>query len=171
MHPPDGIARALEFRGELARIRIMMSSDSVPSKSNTCEFVVGRLMEIRVAAGYHTVRDVEEMMAMMREQISRLPEEQKFVIAADWRNVTVMPPDTAARARDMLAHSNPRVIRSSILVRPGQATTSLQVVRLVKEADNDNRRHFEAAHRQISWLSEVLSEPEVQRLREFLRVG
>lgn len=140
-------------------------------QSNSCEFVVGRLMEIRVAAGYHTVADVEQMMAMMQQQISRLRADEKFVIAADWRNVTVMPPDTAARARDMLANSNPRVIRSSILLRPGQATTSLQVLRLVKEAENDNRRYFIAQSQQIKWLSEVLKLSELTRLRSFLEAG
>jgi len=138
---------------------------------NTCSFVVGRLLEIRVAAGYHAVQDVDEMMAMMRDQISRLPEQHKFVIAADWRRVGVMPQDTAERAREMLARSNPRVVKSSILIDPSHATTSLQVVRLVKEAENANRRHFTDAAQQIAWLSDVLTAQELQRLRVFLALG
>jgi hypothetical protein len=74
---------------------------------NTCEVVVGRLLEIRVAAGYRTVADVDEMIAMIRESVSKLPSATKVVIAADWRAVQVMPPDTAARAREMLAGANP----------------------------------------------------------------
>ena len=138
---------------------------------NTCSFVVGRLLEIRVAAGYHSVQDVDEMISMMRDQISRLPEHEKFVIAADWRRVTVMPQDTAERAREMLARSNPRVLKSSILIDPNHATTSLQVVRLVKEAENVNRRHFTDAAQQITWLSDVLTAQESQRLRAFLHSG
>ena len=138
---------------------------------NTCNFVVGRLLEIRVAAGYHAVQDVDEMIGMMRDQASRLPEHEKFVIAADWRKVTVMPQATAERAREMLARSNPRVVKSSILIDPSHATTGLQVVRLVKEAENANRRHFTDAAEQIAWLSDVLTAQELQRLRTFLYSG
>lgn len=135
---------------------------------NTCSFVVGRLLEIRVAAGYHAVQDVDEMIGMIVDQVSRVPEHQKFVIAADWRKVTVMPQDTAERAREMLTRSNPRLLKSSILIDPSHATTGLQVVRLVEEAENANRRHFTDAAQQIAWLSDVLTAQELQRLRAFL---
>ena len=55
----------------------------------------------------------------------------------------------SARARDMLARSNPRVLRSSILVDPTHHTANLQVLRLLKEADNENRRHFTLPGEQI----------------------
>src|SRR5215470_4679452 len=101
---------------------------------NTCEFVVGRLLEIRVSAGYNTVDDIDQMMQMIRDSVATLPPEAKFAIAADWRNVKIMPPDTAARAREMLSSVNPRVTRSSVLTLPENATGNLQVVRLVREA-------------------------------------
>lgn len=147
----------------------------MPSSSeglaNTCEFVVGRLMEIRVAAGYRTVQDVDRMIGMIIKASAALPPPGKFVIAADWRAVSVMDQDTANRAREMLALSNPRVIRSSILVQPEQAITNLQVVRLVKEAANEDRRHFTSPAEQAAWLSEVLTEEETARLRVFLGLG
>lgn len=146
-------------------------ADPALAVRNTCSFVVGRLLEIRVAAGYHVVQDVDEMIGMMGDQVSRLPEHQKFVIAADWRRVTVMPQATAERAREMLARSNPRVIKSSILIDPSHATTGLQVVRLVKEAENANRRHFTDPAHQITWLADVLTPQELQRLRTFLYSG
>jgi hypothetical protein len=132
---------------------------------NTCEFRVGRLMEIRVAAGYRSVEDVDEMIAMMVDRVSRLDPDVKYVIAADWRNVTVMSPETAARARLMLAKSNARVERSSILTRKLHPTANLQVERLVREAENENRRHFVYARDQYKWL---LSHDESRRLSEFL---
>jgi len=55
---------------------------------NTCEFKVGRLMEIRVAAGYRTVGDVDEMIQMMVDRGSKLAANAKYIIAADWRKVT-----------------------------------------------------------------------------------
>jgi hypothetical protein len=127
-------------------------------------------MEIKVADGYRSVEDVDDMIAMMTDRVSKLPAEQRYVIAADWRNVTVMSPETAVRARAMLSKSNVRVERSSILTTSGQSTTNLQILRLVREADNEHRRHFISARAQHAWLSEVLTREESARLAEFLGV-
>jgi hypothetical protein len=136
--------------------------------SNTCEINVGRLMEIRVGAGYHSVRDIERMIVMMQAHFGRLAPGERCVIVADWRDVTMMSPETSVRAREMLSRSNPRVVRSSILTLPERSLANLQVVRLVREADSDQRRHFTNVVEQHRWLSEVLTEAEQARLAEFL---
>jgi|SRR4051812_18795008 hypothetical protein len=135
---------------------------------NTCEFRIGRLMEIRVGGGYRSAADVDEMIQMIADRVSKLPADQKYVIAADWRSVTVMSPETAARVRLMLAKTNARVERSSILTTADHSTANLQVERLVREAENENRRHFVNARDQYKWLSEVLSLVESRRLSDFL---
>ena len=127
-------------------------------------------MEIKVASGYRSVEDIDDMIAMMVDRVSKLPAAQRYIIAADWRNVTVMSPETSARARAMLAKSNARVERSSILTNSEQSMTNLQVQRLVREAENENRRHFISARAQHAWLSEVLTQEESARLAEFLGV-
>lgn len=137
-------------------------------RRNTCGLVSGRLLEIRVAAGYRTVSDIEEMIAMIKRNVARLPAAEKCVIAADWRAVHVMPPHTAARAREMLMEVNPRVARSSILTLPENPTTNLQAVRIIREAENPNRRHFTSTRQMHTWLSEVLTPEESARLEEFL---
>jgi hypothetical protein len=139
--------------------------------SNTCEFVVGRLLEIRAAAGYGSLADVDDMIGMIRGQASSLSSEEKFTIAADWRAVHIMSPDTAARARHMLAQVNPRVKRSAILTLPENSTTNLQVVRLVREAENAARRHFTSAPEMHRWLSEALTKQEARRLASFLGIA
>ncbi len=136
--------------------------------SNTCEFVEGRLLEIRVAAGYKSVGDVDAMIGMIGANVGKLPPDDKFNIAADWRRVHVMSPETSVRAREMLASVNPRVVRSAILTLPENPMTNLQVVRLVREAQNPSRRAFTSATDMANWLSEVLSPAEVTRLRAFL---
>jgi hypothetical protein len=136
--------------------------------SNTCEINVGRLMEIRVGAGYHSVRDVDCMLSLIQAQFGKLGPGARCVIVADWRNVTMMSPETAARAREMLTRGNPRAIRSSILTLPERSLGNLQVVRLVRESDSEQRRHFTNAVEQYRWLAEVLTEPEQARLAEFL---
>lgn len=139
--------------------------------ANTCEMHVGRLMEIRVDDGYRSVRDVDRMIVMMQAHMSAMTPGDKYVIAADWRNVRMMAPETAARAREMLARSNPRVLRSAILSSPDQSLTNLQVVRLIREAESTSRRHFISADDQYLWLAEVLTDPERARLADFLSIS
>jgi hypothetical protein len=135
---------------------------------NTCEFVVGLLLEIRVDANYRSPSDVDEMLGLIRERVAPLPPNAKYSIVADWRNVHTMPPETAERAGQMLSAVNPRVVRSAILTLPENPTTNLQVLRLIREAENVNRQHFTAAPALHAWLSEVLTSEESQRLRVFL---
>jgi hypothetical protein len=68
----------------------------------------------------------------------------------------------------MLARVNPRVTRSAILTLPEDAMTNLQVVRLVREAQNASRRAFTDARDMTNWLSEMLSPAEGARLKKFL---
>jgi hypothetical protein len=135
---------------------------------NTCELATGRLLEIRVGAGYRTVADVEDMIRMITINMAKVPAAEKCAIAADWRAVHLMPPDVAARAREMIAATNPRVIRSSILTLPENPLTNLQAVRLIREAENPNRRHFTSATSMHAWLSEVLTPAESARAKIFL---
>jgi len=135
---------------------------------NTCEFVVGRLLEIRVAAGYHTVADVDEVIRMTSDNLKNLPPGLKFVAAADWRAVRLMSPDTASRAQTLLQNTNPRLTRSAILTLPESPLTNLQVVRLIREAENESRRHFISEAEMHAWLTEVLTEEESSRLSAFL---
>lgn len=134
---------------------------------NRCELNVGRLIEVR-AGGSYRVEDVERMIASLRSMTEAVPTNTKFVIAADWRAMNIMSPETATRARDMLMFMNPRLLRSGILTAPEQSTANLQLVRLLREAENDVRRMFTDARKQRDWLAEVLTPPEIARLDEFL---
>lgn len=163
---PSGSAQQSRARAGLAPGRESPKTERM--SSNTCEIVCGRLMEIRVASGYRSVADVNEMVALVAAAAKSLPNEDKFVIAADWRAVHIMAPDTAARAKEMLAGMNPRVRRSGILTLPENSMTNLQVVRLVREAENDNRRHFTAPREMHAWLAELLTPEESERLNAFL---
>jgi hypothetical protein len=125
-------------------------------------------MEIRVGRGYRSVEDVEAMIKMMVQTAAQWGPSELYVIAADWRAVSVMTQPTATSARGMLARSNARVLRSSILTLPAHSTANLQVRRLLREADNENRKHFVDAREQHRWLSEVLTSAESERLSSFL---
>jgi len=135
---------------------------------NTCEFVVGHLLEIRVAAGFNTVADVDEVIRMTRNNLTMLPPGARFVAAADWRAVRLMPPETALRAQRLLLGANPRLKRAAILTLPESPLTNLQVVRLIRESEHADRRHFIWARKMHAWLAEALTDEESSRLREFL---
>lgn len=152
----------------------MKMSNALPkhgTPANTCEFVVGRLLEIRAGYGYRSVSDVDHMVAMIGTALTARGSLDKFVIVADWRPVQIMPPEVAQRAREMLARNNPRVVRSAILTLPENPTTNLQVVRLVREAENPERRHFASVPELQRWLAAVLSAEENARLQSFLGAG
>lgn len=138
--------------------------------ANSYEIRVGRLIEVRAASGYRSVADVDRMIVGLRALMDSSPTDMKFVIAADWRAVTVMSPETAAQVRIMLMSVNPRLLRSAILMSPEQSTANLQVVRLVREAENEARRMFTDMRKQRDWLAEVLTPQELARLNEFLAI-
>jgi hypothetical protein len=158
----------LDGLSDAARLAAAPAAIIATVVKNTCQFVVGRLLELRVAAGYRSVADVDDMIGIIRAEIGKLDPVVKCVIAADWRAVRVMRPETADRVRVMLLTMNPRVIRSAILTLPVNPTTNLQVVRLVHEAENANRKHFTSPLALHQWLSEVLTKQEWERLRVFL---
>jgi hypothetical protein len=138
------------------------------SVRNTCQIVAGRLLEIDVCAGYRSVQDVDEMMAMMKAQVARVPEPTRIVIAADWRACSILTPEVSERAVQMLVRSNPRVERSTILHGAGQSTSVLQVLRIAREAELATRRVFTDALEMERWLGEVLTPEEQARLHLLL---
>lgn len=136
---------------------------------NTCRVRTGRLLEIDVAAGYERVEDLEQMTRMIQAAVAAVSEPTQLVIAADWRPCKLFTPEVAARAVDMLTRTSHRIARSGILHSSDQATSVLQVFRLVKEARQEHRRLFTDVNQMESWLSELLDEEEKQRLHTFLR--
>lgn len=136
--------------------------------SNTCERRVGRLIEIAVDGGYHSPADVDTMTSMIGACIVAVPAHAHAVIAADWRGVHLMSPETAARAHAMLLRHSPRVERSAILVHSASGTEMLQFVRLVRESHHPGRRIFDHVEPMRAWLAEILMPHENERLTSFL---
>lgn len=125
-------------------------------------------MEIDVAAGYKNVGDIDTMIGMIGAELAKIPAKKRVVIAADWRPCMLFTPEVAERAVKMLTVANPRVERSAILHRADQATSVLQVFRLVKESHFEGRRVFTGVPEMERWLAEVLDADERGRLHTFL---
>jgi hypothetical protein len=138
---------------------------------NICEVVVGRLLEVRYAPGPTNVVDTLGMIDLVTRRLASLDASMRFAVVADWRAVPIMSPENAARTAQMLLTGNHRIVRSAVLAQPANATTNMQIVRLVHESDNANRKHFASPHALYRWLSEILTETEARRLKEFLGVA
>jgi hypothetical protein len=124
-------------------------------------------LEIRVAKGYKTPDDVDEMIRMIGEQIGRLPADVKHVTVADWRLCQVMSEAACERATHMFMKTNPRTERSAILCSDASPTAIWQFLRLVTAGSHPARRLFRRPDELLTWLSEVLDVSERARLEEF----
>jgi hypothetical protein len=135
---------------------------------NTVALHVGRLLEIRAAAGYRSVEDVDALFGDIFAVVSKLPASQRIVVVTDWRSCPVMAADAAERALTRMTKNNPRTERSGAVASRNSPTAVLQFVRLVRESRHPDRRLFYDAAALIDWLSDVLEPVEIQRLQQFL---
>lgn len=135
--------------------------------ANTC-VLEGRLVLIRLVRGYVEVKDVDDMIGMLGSAMARKPAGRGAIIVADWRAQRLMSPAVAERVSFMLSRNNPSIDKSALLTPPTSALTAMQVVRLVREAENAQRKAFEDAADAIAWLSAALSDDELRRVTAFL---
>jgi hypothetical protein len=63
---------------------------------------------------------------------------------------------------------NRRLVRVAILVARTNATLTLQLTRIVREAGNEHRRVFHDAGQALVHLAPVLDDAERNRVRNFL---
>ncbi len=137
--------------------------------SNTVAIRVGRLMEIRVDAGYRNDEEVDQVFAAIATEIrARAPAAQSLITVADWRRCPLLEERAAARLSERMAGNNPLMVRSAALVSPSSPTAVLQFARLIRESNSDNRRMFTHVPPLVAWLSDLLTPAELERLRAFL---
>jgi hypothetical protein len=135
---------------------------------NTADIRVGRLLEVRIAAGYRTVEDVDRLFDMLEAAVGRLPPGQRHVTVADWTRCLVMTPMAARRLGERMAGVNASTERSAVLAVPDMPTAVVQFLRVIREAALPDRRLFFSATELAGWLGEILTPAESARLREFL---
>jgi hypothetical protein len=135
---------------------------------NTCEVHVGRLVEIRIDAGYNSVKEVAAVVDEFVQQCARIPSSERVVIVTDWSKCHVMATDAAEHLVMAMRIVNPRVERSGSLLPVSSSVAMLQFARMLRETHNPDRRGFSDARSLIGWLAEVLTHEEVSRLRSFI---
>jgi hypothetical protein len=146
---------------------------TVTPQRNTCNRVVGRLIEVRHDAGYQMRADMDTLMARMKLLLVGRSVDAPIVVVADWRlcNQLVLATDLADGILAIMNLANPYLLRSANLVRADMPTALLQVVRLVSEAQLKVRRIFTSPNDLSEWLREVTTAEEQARLTLFLARG
>lgn len=124
----------------------------------------GKLILARVFR-LRTRDDVEAYSAELGTHVGKLP---SAVLLADHRPVVIYPQDVADRLVELFMEMNTRLERVAIVVARTNATLSLQLERLVREAAYANRRVVHAPDDALVHLAPSLSRMESAHAREFL---
>jgi len=135
---------------------------------NSCRVTVGRLMEIRILAGFQSEADIDAQIARVRATMAGVPAGTSVVIAADWRRLPVMSERVALRAANLLTTTSDRIERSGILAMADSPTALMQFFRLVRESEHPSRRVVTSIPELESWLMPLLTAAETRRLVEFV---
>jgi hypothetical protein len=135
---------------------------------NVVRIQVGRLLEIRVAAGFRSAGDVAAVFQQVGREVARLPPGTKHVTVVDWRRCPLMAPEAADFLTARMAGVNPSTERSAAIARQDAPVGVLQFLRVIRAAGFSDRRLFFSEDELCSWLADVLSPAEGARLRAFL---
>jgi len=136
--------------------------------SNTCEIRVGRLMEIRLDHGFPSIADVERMDVTIGAAFATIPNNVNVVVAADWRRTQLMADGASDRFAKMIGSYNARIQRSAAVANAEAPVNVLQFMRLIRESNHPQRKLFHDVASLVGYLGDVLTPPELARLREFL---
>jgi hypothetical protein len=135
--------------------------------SYTLESRVGRVMEARVFR-LQSPEEANIYAHAVAALVAKMPRTPAPVLCADHRPVVIYPQEVADRLTQLFQDMNSQIGRIAIIVARTNATLSLQLHRIVREAGYEHRRVFHAARDAHAHLASVLDPPEAERVRAFL---
>ncbi len=138
------------------------------SVQNTCGIKVGRLLEIRVLAGYRTPLDVDQLFDLIGVEYAKLKEPQRVVAVTDWRYCPPISDDISNYLLERIAATNPRTQASAALVSRDSPTAVLQFLRVVRGSKHPGRKLFFEVSEMLAWVHPFLTGSEFRRLRTFM---
>ena len=136
----------------------------------TVESRVGRLLEARIES-LRTLDRANAYSDAIAQVVQRAPGHEPMILCADHRAVAIYPQPVADQLASLFGAMNRRLLRIALLVAPTNATLSMQLGRIVREANNPDRRVFLVPAEAEAFLGEVLTGSERTRLARFLRSG
>lgn len=134
----------------------------------TVEVRAGRLIEARIEALRNLQRAAAYTQAFA-QILQRAPVQERMILCADHRAVAVYSQQVTDELASLFGAMNQRLARIALLVAPSNATLTMQLTRIVREARNPERRVFFAMEEAETFLGEVLTAAERSRLAQFLR--
>lgn len=132
------------------------------------EHHAGRLVEVKLASPL-SLSEVGQFVGELQGVIGRIPG-GKYVGVVDLLDANVFPPEVAEGLIQLLSAASPRVERTAMLIGES-ATFALQVERVIRSANNENRRAFRNPAEMEAWLGEILTTEERIRLRQWCSNG
>jgi len=126
---------------------------------------IGRLIVARVASPIK-LDDVTKMALRMGVLAAEVPD--KILLCTDLTEAVTFPPDVADVFLTIMRKDNPKMLRSGFLCT-ANATFSLQLERMCREANNPARRAFREASSLADWMGEIATPPERGLIKTFLR--
>lgn len=133
----------------------------------TIENSVGRLVELRMASPI-TLEELGGFHGAVSKIVARHP--GQVVVCTDLLSARVFDQHVTERLTTIIRQESPRVERNAFMVGDG-AVFSMQIERIIRDAGFANRRAFRVPTDLITWLGEVLTSAERERLAKFLREG
>ena len=132
----------------------------------TVEVHAGRLIEARVSA----LMNSEDARAYA-DALARVvrASRDRMVLIADHRPVAIYSQPVSDHLAALFGDMNARLERIAVLTARTNATLTMQLERIVREAQNPSRRLFHEADEAEVFLGEVLDASERRRLGRFLR--
>ena len=126
---------------------------------------VGRLFECVLVAPL-TMKEFEDFRTACRMGFLAVP--GSGVVLTDATQLSLLADDVAEQMLDLIKRNNPKIERGAYMVPRRLSSTTMQVTRLFRAAESEQRRVFYAKRSVERWLSPVLAPLEIARLRELL---
>ena len=124
----------------------------------------GRLIEVKLASPL-VIEEVEQFTQKYVEVMRKIP--VRYVGVVNLLEAYVFPKNVADGLMKLLSGAASHVERSAMLIGES-AVFGLQVERLIREANNPNRRAFRHGPELVAWLGEVLTAAEKKELERFI---
>jgi hypothetical protein len=124
---------------------------------------VGRLIEV-VVESPTTSAEWKALPKQLSSIHSRISE--KYMYCANISRAKLLQPEEAEPMKKIMYLDNPRLVRTAIYLGSNSAILMLQMERLIREAGNPARKAFRDPQKLISWMAEVTTPEEEQRIRE-----
>jgi hypothetical protein len=124
-------------------------------------------MEIRVGAGYNSMTDVRAMYEQMLAAFNSVPN-TNVVIAADWRGCQQIAPSAMHGVGSILKDFNNHIERSAVLAAPTASVSVTQFLDVIRKGGHPARRLYLDPKEMMTWLDQLLTPAEQERLRRFV---